>query len=65
MNKKDFITLFVSFITTLILLIEHWCGLPLAFEFMCVWTIIFLITFICVTLKYVKVSVFVREDYTR
>jgi hypothetical protein len=53
MNKKDFWTLIIFNFVTLVLLIEHLCGLQLALPFMCVWTIMSLIVHICVLKDYV------------
>ena len=53
MNKKDFRTLITFNLVTLILLVEHWCGLELALAFMCVWTIISLVVHIWVLKDYV------------
>lgn len=53
MNKKDFWILVMFNLATLILLIEHWCGLELALPFMCVWTIVSLIVHICVLKDYI------------
>lgn len=61
MNKKDFLTLAIFNLGTLILLIEHWCGLELALPFMCVWTIISLIVHICVLKNYPFV-VIIKEE---
>ena len=65
MNKKDFITMFVSNFMIVILLVEHLCGLELALETMCVWTIIALIVNIHVLYKYAFIKVFVRKDCTK
>jgi hypothetical protein len=40
MCKKDFWMSILFNLISVILLIEHWCGLDLAFEFMIGWTII-------------------------
>jgi hypothetical protein len=52
MNKKDFWTLVLFNLGTLILLIEHFCGVELALSFMCGWTIISLIAHILVLKDY-------------
>ena len=57
MNKKDFWTLMIFNIVTVVLAIEHWCGLNLAFEIMLGWTFINLIAHICVLSDYIKVAV--------
>ena len=65
MNKKDFWILVLCNITTLILLIEHWCGVPLALEFMCVTSIISMIVHVCILKDYIRFYSFVKEDHTR
>ncbi len=65
MNKKDFWTLLVMNLTSLILLIEHWCGLEAAIWVLCVWTAVSLITHIWVLRDYVVTYEFVREDYVK
>ena len=57
MNKKEFIALFTCNITTLILLIEHWCGIPLALESACIWGIISLLIQIYVLRDHIKICV--------
>lgn len=64
MNKKDFWTLIGCDIVVLILLIEHWCGLDLALECMCVTAIISALVHIHILRDYVIVNKFVRKDYT-
>jgi hypothetical protein len=53
MNKKDFFGLMFCNAVTLVLLLEHLCGLELALPFMCVWTIISLIVHICILKDYI------------
>ena len=65
MNKKDFWTLMIMNITSLILLVECFCGLDIAVCYLCVWSIISLVTHICVLKDYVFIPVFVREDLTK
>lgn len=65
MNKKDFWTLIACNLGTLILLIEHLCGLEIALECMCVWTIISMIIHICVLKDYIFIREFVNEDSTK
>lgn len=65
MNKKDFWILMVCNFVNLGLLIECLCGVPTAFEFMCGSTIISLIIHICILKDYIRVSHFVKKDYTR
>jgi hypothetical protein len=61
MNKKDFFTLMACNLTTLILLIEHFCGMDLALECMCVWTVISMIIHIFVLRDYVIIHGYVQE----
>lgn len=65
MNKKDFWTLVLFDLTSLILLIELLCGLELALFCFCAWTIISLIVHICVLKDYVIVHEFIRKDHTK
>ena len=65
MNKKDFLTLMMFDLTSLILLIEHLCGLELAIWCLGFWTIISLIVHICIFRDYVVTNVFIREDHTK
>jgi hypothetical protein len=61
MNKKDFWTLMLFNIGTIILLMEHWCKLELAIYCLCVWTIISLIVHICVLRDYVRIYISSEE----
>lgn len=61
MNKKDFFTLMACNLTTLILLIEHFCGMDLALEYMCVWTAISMIIHIFILRDYVVIHGYVQE----
>jgi hypothetical protein len=61
MNKKDFFTLMACNLTTLVLLIEHFCGMDLALECMCVWTVISMIIHIFVLRDYVIIHGYVQE----
>ena len=54
---KDIIRLVLNLIVTFIFMIEHWCGLELAFEGMCIWAIISLITLIHILVKQVEIRV--------
>lgn len=65
MNRKDFWTLMIFDLTSLVLVIEHLCGLSLALECLCVWTVFSLIVHICVLRDYVVIPVFIREDHTK
>ena len=65
MNKKDFWTLLIMNITSIILLIECWCGLELALWCLCAWTIISMVVHICVLKDYIFTFEFVKEDYTK
>jgi hypothetical protein len=65
MNKKDFWTLIACNFGTLILLIEHLCGLEIALTCMCVWTIVSMIIHICILKDYIFTFGFVEEDHTR
>jgi hypothetical protein len=62
MNKKDFLTLMVCNFGTLVLLIEHLCGLEIALECMCVWTIVSMIIHIYILRDYVRLSVVIEEE---
>ena len=62
MNKKDFWKIMVCNIATVILLIEHLCGLDLALELMCCSAIISLIVFICIMRDYVKVYITTEDE---
>jgi hypothetical protein len=53
MNKKDFMTLIIYDIVTLLLLIEHLCGLELALALMCIWTMISMIAHISIFKDYI------------
>lgn len=61
MNKKDFFTLMACNLTTLILLIEHFCGMDLALECMCVWTVVSMIIHIFVLRDYIIIHGYVQE----
>ena len=61
MNKKDFFTLMACNLTTLVLLIEHFCGMDLALECMCVWTAISMIIHIFILRDYVIIHGYVQE----
>lgn len=65
MNKKDFWTLMLFNLASLILLIEHLCGLELAIWVLCIWTIISLIVHICILKDYIFTFGFVKEDHTK
>ena len=65
MNKKDFWTLLIMDIVSIILLIECWCSLDIAVCCLCAWSIISAIVHICVLKDYVVTFGFVKEDYTR
>ena len=61
MNKKDFWTLMACNLTTLILLVEHFCGMDMALECMCVWTMVSMLIHIHILRDYVRLSVVVEE----
>ena len=62
MNKKDFWTLVIMNVVSLILLIECCCGLETAICCLCVWTIISMIVHIWVLSFYVRLSIFIEEE---
>lgn len=62
MNKKDFWTLMACNFVTLILLVEHFCGLDLALECMCLWTAVSMIIHIYILRDYVRLSITVEEE---
>lgn len=61
MNKKDFWTLMACNFTTLLLLVEHLCGMDLALECMCIWTMVSMLIHIHILKDYVRVHVFVED----
>jgi hypothetical protein len=65
MNKKDFWTLILCNAVAVVLLIQHFCKIPIAFECFCIWTLISMLIHIGILRDYVKVPVFVKEDHTR
>ena len=65
MNKKDFWTLIGCNICSLIILFEYICGLELALQSLCLWSVISAIVHINILRNYVVVNKFVRKDYTR
>jgi hypothetical protein len=65
MDKKDFIAVVTGVSTSVILLIEHWCGLEAAIYVLVGWMILSLIVHINILRDYVVVHTFVREDHTR
>lgn len=65
MNKKDFWTLVVMNLTTLILLIECWCGLEAAIWCLCGWSIISAVTHICVLKDYAVTYSYIQKDYKK
>jgi hypothetical protein len=64
-NKKNLITSLTLNFVSLILLIEHWCGLEAAIYVLVGWTILSLIIHINILRDYVIVHKFVREDHTK
>lgn len=65
MNKKDFWSLMACDFVSLVLLIEHLCGLEAAVWCLYGWTVISLTIHINIWRDYVVVHKFVREDHTR
>ena len=57
MNKKDFFALLCSNIPTVILLVEHLCGMALALECMIAWLIVSMLIHINILRDYVRVYV--------
>lgn len=64
-NKKNLITSIALNFVSIILLIEHWCGLEAAIYVLVGWTIMSLIIHINILRDYVVVPTFGREDHTR
>jgi hypothetical protein len=64
-NKKNLITSLALNFVSIILLIEHWCGLEAAIYVLCGWTFLSLIIHINILRDYIVVPTFVREDHTR
>jgi hypothetical protein len=62
MNKKDFWTLMVCNLATVVLLIEHLCGLELALECMCFTAIVSCIVHIWILRDYVRICITTEED---
>lgn len=65
MNKRDFWALMGCNLITVTLLLEHLSGLCLALEIMCIWTIISMLVHINILLDYIRIPVFVKEDFTK
>ena len=65
MRKKDFWILMACNLGTLILLIEHLCGLELALLTMCIWTAISMVIHICILKDYIITHEYVKEDNTK
>ena len=63
MNKKDFLTLLVCNLASVVLLIEHFAGLELALTCLVGWTVISLIIHICVLWDYVKPVITFEEAF--
>ena len=64
-NKKNLITSIALNFVSIILLIEHWCGLEAAIYVLVGWMILSLVIHINILRDYVVVPTFVREDHTR
>lgn len=65
MRKKDFWTLVLFNLGTLVLLLEHLAGLRFALELMCYWTVVSMIVHIWILKDYIFTSGFVKEDTTK
>ena len=61
MQKKDFWTLVVCNLVTVILIIEHFCGMDLALEFMIGWQILNMIIHIYVLRDYARPTITIEE----
>ena len=61
MNKKDFWTLMACNLGTVLLLIEHLCGLEKALECMALWTIISMFVHIHILIDYVRLAITIEE----
>ncbi len=61
MQKKDFWTLVVCNLATVVLLIEHLCGMNLALEFMIGWQMLNMIIHIHILRDYVRLTVVEEE----
>jgi hypothetical protein len=64
-NEKNLITSLALNFVSLILLIEHWCGLEAAIYSLLGWTILSLIIHTNILRDYIVVPTFVREDHTK
>ena len=62
MNKKDFWSLMACNLITVVLLIEHLCGLEKALECMALWTIVSMIIHIYILRDYVRLSITTEEE---
>jgi hypothetical protein len=62
MDKKDFWSLMFCNLVTVTLLIEHLCGLCLALELMCIWSIISILIHISILRNYIKLITIIEED---
>ena len=65
MNKKDFLGLLFFNASTLLLIVEYLCGYELAIWSLCIWSMVSAIAHICILRNYVKIPVYVKEDYTK
>jgi hypothetical protein len=65
MNRQNLMCLITCNVVTTGLLIEYFCGVPHSLELLCVSTVVSLIAHICVLKDHVRLSRFVKEDYTR
>ena len=61
MRKKDFWTLVVCNLVTVILLTEHLCGIDLALECMIVWQILNMMLHIYILRDYAQITIFTEE----
>ena len=61
MRKKDFLALMGCNLGTVILLIEHLCGMDLALEFMIGWQILNMIIHIYVLRDYARPTITIEE----
>lgn len=61
MNKKDFLTLLVCNIVSVILFVELMVGLEAALVCLVAWTVISLVIHICVLWDYVKPVIIIEE----
>lgn len=61
MNKKDFWLLMFCNAAAVVLLIQHFCKIPIAFECLCIWSTISMLIHIGILLDCVRLVVLAEE----